>query len=139
MATIPWIITAITTGCNLVCYVNWTIAIYWSMSQTGHNPHSFNPVNYQRHLTGHDLVCYVNCTIAIYWSMPQTGHNPHGFNPMNFQRYYNWAWSCLLCQLDNSNLLINVSNRTRSTWLQSRELSMPLPLGAILFAMSTGQ
>ena len=32
----------------------------------------------------------------------------------------------MLCQPDNSDLLINVSNRTLSTLLQSRELSTPL-------------
>ena len=46
--------------------------------------------------------------------MTQTGRNPHGYNPMNYQRHYQWARSCLLCQLDSSHLLINVSNRTRS-------------------------
>ena len=40
---------------------------------------------------------------------------------------------------DTSNQLINVSNRTRSTQQQSRELSTPLTLGAISLAMSTGQ
>ena len=64
--------------------------------------------------TGRDLVCYVNRTIAIHWSMSQTGHNPHGYKPMNFQRHYHRTRSCLLCQLDNSNLLINVSNSLNS-------------------------
>ncbi len=27
----------------------WTLAINWSMSQSGHDPHSYNPVNYQGH------------------------------------------------------------------------------------------
>ena len=31
--------------------------------------------------------------------------------------------------------MINVSTRTRSTWLHSRELSTPLPLGAIFVAI----
>ena len=63
--------------------------------------------------------------------MTQTGRNPHGYNPMNYQRHYQWARSCLLCQLDSSHLFINVSNRTRSTRLQSHELSTPLTLGAL--------
>ena len=33
-ATNPWTFNATTTGRDLVCFVNWTIAIYWSMSQT---------------------------------------------------------------------------------------------------------
>ena len=48
-ATIPWTINATTTGCNLVYYVNQTIVIYWSMSQTGHDPLGYNPMNNQRH------------------------------------------------------------------------------------------
>ena len=88
MSTILWTIIATTTGCNLVCYVNWTI--------------------------------------AIYWSMPQTGHDPHGYIPVNCHRHYHWVQSRLLCQLDNIHLFINASNRTRSTRLQSRELSTPL-------------
>ena len=48
-ATIPWTINAATTRRDLVGYVNQTIAINWSMSQTGHDPHGYNPVNYQRH------------------------------------------------------------------------------------------
>ena len=71
--------------------------------------------------------------------MSQTGHDPHGYNPMNYQRHYQWARSRLLCQPDNCDLSINVSNRTRSTRLQSHELSTPLPMGVISFAMSTGQ
>ena len=88
MSTILWTIIATTTGCNLVCYVNWTI--------------------------------------AIYWSMPQTGHDPHGYIPVNCHLHYHWVQSRLLCQLDNIHLFINASNRTRSTRLQSRELSTPL-------------
>ena len=76
-------------------------------------------------------------TLPIKWWMSQTGHDPHGNNPVNYYCHYHWARSCLLCQPDNSNLLINVSNRALSTQLKSRELSKPLPLGGILFAMST--
>ena len=116
------------TGRDLVvvCYVNQTIAIYWSMSQTGHYPHCYNPVNYQHHYTGRDLVWYVNQTIAIYWWMSQTEHDPHGYNPVNYTTPLHWARSRLLCQPDNSDLLINVSNRTWFTRPQSRELSTPL-------------
>jgi len=46
-----------------------------------------------------------------------------------------WVGSRLLCQRDNSDLLINVSNRTRSTWLQSRELSTPLTTGRDLVCL----
>ena len=46
-----------------------------------------------------------------------------------------WVGSRLLCQPDNSDLLINVSNRTRSTWLQSRELSTPLTTGRDLVCL----
>ena len=123
MASILWTINATTTGRYLVCYVNRTVAIYWSMSQTVHDSHDYNPVNYQHHYTGGNLVCYINRTIAIYWSMSQIGHDPHGFNPVNYQRQNNWPWSCLLCQPDNSDLLINVSNRTQFTRLQPCELS----------------
>ena len=63
---------------------------------------------------GRYLVCHVNLTIAIYWSMSQTGYDPLFYNPVNFQRHYHWALSRLLCQPDNSDLLINVSNRTQS-------------------------
>jgi len=105
-----------------------TLASNWTMSQTGHNSHSYNPVNYQ-HYTGGNLVYYINRTIAIYWSISQTWHDPHGFNPVNYQRHYNWPWSSLLCQPDSSDLLINVSNSTRFTRLQPRELSTPLHWG----------
>ena len=59
--------------------------------------------------------------------------------PWYYQHHYHWARSGLLYQPDNSDLLINVSNRTQSTRLQSCELSTPLPLGAISFALSTRQ
>ena len=39
--------------------------------------------------------------------------------------------------MDTTNQMMNVSNRTWSTRQQSRELLLPLPLGGILFAMST--
>ena len=80
----------------------------------------------QRHYTGRDLVWYVNQTIAIYWWMSQTEHDPHGYNPVNYTTPLHWARSRLLCQPDNSDLLINVSNRTWFTRPQSRELSTPL-------------
>ena len=56
--TIPWPTNATTTGrdLKLVCFYEgqlWmsteTQALNRSMSQLGHNPHSYNPVNYQRH------------------------------------------------------------------------------------------
>ena len=64
-ATIQWTIQRHYTGRDLVCYVNQTIAIYWSMSQTEHDSQGHNPVNYQRHYTGRDLVFYINQTISI--------------------------------------------------------------------------
>ena len=42
----------------------------WSMSQTGHDPRSFNLANYQRHYHWARSRFYVNRTIAIFWSMP---------------------------------------------------------------------
>ena len=155
----------------LVCYVNWTNAIWstWLQSpellmpltlgaisftmSTGQKrsinqcfkqdtihtatiPWTFNATTTG---AGRYLVCHVNLTIAIYWSMSQTGYDPLFYNPVNFQHNYHWALSRLWCQPDNSDLLINVSNRIRSTLLQSRELSTSLPLGAISFAVSTGQ
>ena len=36
------------------------------------------------------------------------------YNPVIYQRQNLWAWSRLLCQPDNSDLLIYVSNRTHS-------------------------
>ena len=89
VATIPWTIKATNTGRNLVCYVNRTIAIYWSMSYTGHNPHCYNPVSYLGH-------------------------------------YLHWAWSCLLCQADNSNLLINVLYKTQSQFVCFNETIITL-------------
>ena len=47
----------------------------------------------------------------------------HGYNSEYYQHHYHWGQSRLLC-----DLLINVSNRTRSTWLQSCVLSAPIPL-----------
>jgi len=33
-----------------------TLAIHWSMYQTGHDPHGYNPVTIQHHYTGRDIV-----------------------------------------------------------------------------------
>jgi len=90
-ATIPWTIYSTTTGRDLVnnqCQYKHYHAFNWSMSQTGHDPHGYNPVNYQRQYTGRNLVCHVNRTLAIYWSMSQTGHDPHSYNPGNFHCHY---------------------------------------------------
>ena len=51
-----------------------------SMSQTGHDPHSYNPVNYQRHYHW-ARSCWLSVsirTLAIKRSMSLTGHDPHG-------------------------------------------------------------
>ena len=89
MATIPWTINNTKLGAiSLLSVSIRTLAINWSISQLGHNPHGYNPVNYQRHYIGRDLVCYVNRTIAIDWSISQTGHDPHCYNPGNYQRHY---------------------------------------------------
>ena len=74
-------------------------------------------------------------TVRFSWLSMST----HGYNPVNYQCHYNWARSHLIWQPDNCDILINVSYRTQSTLLQSYELSMPLPLGMILFAIQTGQ
>ena len=60
--TILWTINATTPGCVLVCYFNWTIAIYWSMSQTVHDPPCNNIVNYQRHYhwARYRLLCHLD-------------------------------------------------------------------------------
>ena len=98
----------------------------------------YTPMNYQRHyhwMRSRQLLVSI-WTIAINRSMSQTGHDPHGYNPLNYQRHYHQHQ---LCQPYNNNELINVLNRTLSIWLQSRELSMPLPPGTIFIAMSTRQ
>ena len=68
----------------------------------------------------------------------------HSYNPypLIYQRHYHQTQSSarmfqrgpgINVNRDKSSYSINVSTRTRSTWLQSRELSTPLPLGAISF------
>ena len=60
--------------------------------------------------------------------MSQTGHDPPGYNPVTYLRHNLGAISLAISvNTDTSNQLINVSNRTRSTRLQSRDLSTPQP------------
>ena len=139
MASIPWTINATTTGHGLVYFVNRTIAIYSinvsnRTRSTRLQYHELStPLHWGRSCLlcrpdNSDLLINVSNRTRSTWLQSRELSTP-----------LHWAWSCLLCQTHNSDLLINVSNRTRSTWLQSRELSTPLQLGAILFAISTGQ
>ena len=99
-ATIQWTIQRHYTGRDLVWYVNQTIAIYWWMSQTEHDPHGYNPVNYTTplHWARSRLLYQPD---NIYWSMSQTGHDPHRYNPMNYQHHHHWARSRFQCQPGN--------------------------------------
>ena len=56
-----------------------TQALNRSMSQLGHNPHSYNPVNYQCH---------------YHWARSRKlSMSTHGYNPVNCQCHYHWARS----------------------------------------------
>ena len=58
-ATIPWTINATTWAWSRKISVSIrTLAINWSMSLTEHDPHGYNPVNYQRHNLGGISLAY---------------------------------------------------------------------------------
>ena len=60
--------------------------------------------------------------------MSQTGHDPHGYNLMTYQRHnLGLILLAISVNIDTRNQLINVSNKARSTWQQSRELLKPQP------------
>ena len=63
---------------------------------------------------------------AINWSMS------HSYNPVNYPRHYHWAGSRLLCQPDNSDLMINVSTRTQSQLVCFKE--NPITLNTVIKA-----
>ena len=90
MATIPWTINTTTTGHDLISYVNHTIAIYWSMSQIGHDLNLYVLIQRNQIYSQHCNQSGVSVLTSIFEVyMLQVKVNRHNYNSY-FVIYITW-------------------------------------------------
>ena len=95
---------------SLAIGVNTDTCYQLIISQSGHNPHGYNPVTYLRHnLNAISLAVSVNTHNSNQYI--DVSNRKRSTRLLSYQRHYHWARSRLLCQPDKSDLLIKANTQ----------------------------